>query len=90
MKYGLFILATLLSLTGCGGGSSSGNGGNTPGTPPSGPAEIDMQQNRHYTVYHGDKIIKTSDDAEVTIVHKDGQQQSTVTLIAGSAQIIRK
>lgn len=88
MKYGLLILFTLLSLNGCGGGSSSGSGGG--GTPPSGPSEVDMQQNRQYTVYPGDKIIKTSDNAEVTISHKDGQQRSTVTLIAGSAQIIRK
>lgn len=85
-------------LTGCGGSSDNTTGytdsdNNTTFSyqdDTTDGSQIDMKLNHTYTVHPGDKIEKTSDDAEVTIRHKDGQKESTVTLISGSAILIRK
>lgn len=95
MKQTFILIGTvLIMLGGCGGGGGSGSSGSSGGgyvpTDPSGPKEIAMQPNRPYTVYPGDKIIKTTDNAEVHIAHTDGQPTSTVTLIAGDAKLIRR
>ncbi len=88
----MITIILLFGLNGCGGGggSSSGNGGTGLDVTSNGPAEIEMQEGKTYTVYPGDKIVKTTDNAEVTIVHIDGHPESSVTLIAGDAKIIRK
>lgn len=46
--------------------------------------------NTPYTVSSGDQILKSSDKAVVKITHIDGQNQSNVVLIEGSATIIIK
>ncbi len=99
MKSFIVPLFMVYLLTGCGGGSSDtianydSSDSNASRPSPSNNTNIsdnDMKPNHPYTVYPGDKIEKTSDDAEVTITHIDGHKESTVTLIAGSATLIRK
>jgi len=51
---------------------------------------IEMEPNKNYTVYTGDKIIKTTDDAQISILKNTQDETSSVTLIQGSANIIRK
>jgi uncharacterized lipoprotein YehR (DUF1307 family) len=91
MKHILIVsISLLILLNGCGGGSASDgeSSGYTP-RPTTNPTEIEMRTNKTYTVYPGDKVVKTSDDAEVRITHIDGQTTSTITLVAGDAKIIR-
>ncbi len=92
IRYLVITTTALLLLQGCGGGgggtSADGSGSSSLGS--LGPSQIDMQPNQSYTVYPGDKVVKTTDNAEITISHTDGHNESTVTLIAGEAQIIRK
>jgi len=101
MKPYIFPLLMVYFMTGCGGGtsdtitntnydSSDGNISHPSQSNITNPSEIDMKLNHPYTVYPGDKIEKTSDDAEVTIAHIDGHKESKVTLIAGSAILTRK
>ncbi len=86
----LFTLASLF-LTACGGGSSSGSNGSS-GTSgglslPSG--DTTMETSVEYSVSPGDMIIKTSEPTKVQISHYNGQSQSSVVLLEGSA-IIRR
>jgi hypothetical protein len=93
MKHTFILIGTvLIMLSGCGGGGGSSVNGDSAYVPtdPSGPKEIAMQPHKPYTVYPGDKIVKTTDNAEVHIAHTDGQPTSTVTLIAGDAKLIRR
>ena len=84
MKHLILLISALFILSGCGGGSSGGSSGS------SGDIEVPMTLNQPYTVNSGDRIEKTSADSVVNIKHIDGHTESTVTLIAGSAKIIRK
>ena len=87
MKHFIYFSTMLFMLSGCGGGSSSGGDSSTPS---GNPTEITMEIDTPYTVYSGDSIVKTSSPAFVKIYHTDGSSESTVTLIEGSATIIRK
>lgn len=80
----IYLLPSLL-LIGCGGGSNSSSGGGS--TPPA--SNVDMVISQSYSVYPGNTIIKDSDAAQVSIVHVDGKSESSVTLLSGSATIIR-
>jgi len=88
----IFTLVPLgFLLLGCGGsgGSSSINSDFNKTVKDEGIIkDISMIQNINYTVSTGDKIIKTSPNALVRIVHIDGSLNSSVTLIEGSATII--
>jgi len=88
----LFFALITLSLVGCGGGNSSKSSPNTPDLPNIIPAqtngETEMAPSRAYTVLHGDKLIKTSDDAIVKITHIDQKIESYIELIQGNAIII--
>jgi len=99
MKFFIIPLFMVYLLSGCGGGASDNianyNNSDSNTTLPSqndhtDSSQIDMKLNYAYTVYPGNRIEKTSDDAEVTIVHIDGHKESIVTLIAGSAILISK
>jgi len=95
MKYIFIFISIIYTLTGCGGGTSDSIARDSNNTLSSqsdnnDSSEIDMKLDHAYTVQPGDKIEKTSDDAEVTITHTEGHQKSKVTLIAGSAILIRK
>jgi len=50
---------------------------------------IEMQQEQSYTVARGDRLEKTSDDAEVAITTNIQDNTTEVILLSGTAQIIR-
>jgi uncharacterized lipoprotein YehR (DUF1307 family) len=77
----LIILSTLL-FAGCGGGGN--DGGHSKG----GTKEATMETGKSYTIYKGDRIIKSSSEKTVIhVTHIDGHEESTVTLVSGSATI---
>jgi len=82
-KIFILLISTIL-FTGC-GGSDGGSG-----TGESADKDVNMVVNTAYTVYPGNKLIKGSNLAQVSISHIDGQTTSTVTLLDGNATIIRK
>lgn len=78
------LTLSLLLFVGCGGSSGSGSGSSSPSV----PAEEIMQEGIDYMAYPGDKIIKTSPNASVSITHIDGtSSRTTVRLTNGSATI---
>ena len=87
----LFISATTLLLIGCGSGSGSNPASSV-------PAEEDVSKDggmkmsllETYEVYPGDSVKKLSEDAMITITHNDGEVQSSVKLIEGKAELVRK
>ena len=86
MKNLIIFFGIAILFSGCGSsGSSSGGGGSTPP-----PSNTYMRIGQSYAVYQGDSIIKDAEDTLITIVHVDGQNESTVTLDQGKATIIRK
>lgn len=82
MKY-LFTLITLLFI-GCGETPEQDNAQVAPST------VIDMQINKSYSVSTGDRVDNASSDAEVKVVKNIEGETTNVTLILGSAQLIRK
>ena len=81
MKY-IFTLLTLLLFLGCGDATDET-------TPAPVVTIIEMEPNRSYTVYSGDRLEKTSDNAEVSITKTAQDDITTVVLLVGTAQIIR-
>lgn len=86
MKKLFTLLFTSLMIIGCGGGSGGSSSNDESASQPS---NIEMVLSAPYTVYPGDQIVKTSENAKVTISHIDGHSESTVILIDGNATIIR-
>ena len=101
MKNIIILISIGLLLIGCGGGGSSfdsnGTIENHSNEAPK-PNSInnllikdtDMIINTTYTVSQGDQIIKSSDNTLLRITHIDGQKDSDVVLVEGSATIIVK
>ncbi len=85
MKTIITLVLIALSLTACG---SSGSSNENSGPPPS--SNVDMEVSQSYSVFPGDSIIKDTEDSQLEITHIDGEKKSTVTLLSGSATIIRK
>jgi len=83
MKY-LLPLGLLLILTGC---SSSDDTNTTPSQKEQ--TTINMEINKSYEVSKGDKLTKTSTDAQVSIEKSLQGDTTTVTLLQGTAQITR-
>jgi len=83
MKY-IYIVLVLLALQGCGGSNESS------AQKEISTVTIDMELNKSYTMYTGDKVIKTSEDTQVSIVKNAQDETSTLTLLKGSANILRK
>ncbi|NPA30158.1 MAG: hypothetical protein GXO33_08245 [Epsilonproteobacteria bacterium] len=78
------VLGLAFVFSGCGGGGgSSDTGSSTPGE------TIEMVTDRVYTVYPGDRIEKTTDDAQVWISHQQDHAESEVKLLVGGANLIR-
>jgi hypothetical protein len=99
-KYG-WIAMMVLVLTGCGGGgggsstlfdSNDSNGSadiNNSDKPI--PAEGEaMVYGERYVLGHGDSIVRVTEDAQVLITHHLYDENATVELAAGKANIIRK
>ena len=87
MKY-LLTFATLF-LVGCGSAEEANTAQTTPVvTQQSSP--IDMVLNKSYGVSKGDRVGNASADAEVKVVKNIEDEATAVTLVAGSAQLIRK
>lgn len=74
----MMILAGALLLAGCGNDSKS-----------SGVEKISMVQGEAVSVYPGDSIEPGSEDTEISIRHEVGEEVKSVTLIAGSADLLR-
>ena len=89
MKQIFIFMTTAMLLVGCGStGGSSSNSGSSTAPEPEVPSDIVMVISQPYTVFPGDKIVKTVPDALVQIMHTDGQDESTVVLLEGNATII--
>lgn len=80
MKKFLVSCTTLLILVGCGGSDSAGNK----------TFEGPMVISTSYAVFPGDSVVKTSDEAIISIVHKDGKEESTIILTQGEATLLRQ
>ena len=80
--------ALSIFLIGCGGGSSSGGGGEAP-TSEDKDKDAVMVALERYTVYPGNKVIKSTDNAVLKVTHFSGTDTSTVVLLEGNATIIR-
>ena len=83
MKY-IYTTLLLLVLQGCGGWDE------TTTQIEQAVVIVEMIPGKSYTVYKGDKLVKTSDDAQVSILKNTQDDTSSVTLTQGSANIIRK
>ncbi len=75
----IILTVSILILSGCGG-----DGGNS-----SKPAEENMTLDKTYTLYPGERIVKLTEDAELSIKHVANHKESEVKLVAGEAKIIR-
>ncbi|WP_345977649.1 hypothetical protein [Sulfurimonas sp. HSL3-7] len=49
---------------------------------------IEMEPGKSYRVYRGDQLVKTSDDAKISIAKTIQENETVVVLLEGSAQII--
>ena len=101
MKNIIILISTALLLLGCGGGGSSADlNGSIGGNPIEVPKpesgndslikDTVMVLNTSYTLFQGDQILKSSDNALLRITHVDGRTDSNVVLVEGSATIIIK
>jgi hypothetical protein len=82
MKY-IFTLITLLFFLGCDNTTEKAV------TAAPSVTTIEMELNRSYIVYTGDRLEKTSDDAQISMTKTAQDDTTTVVLLQGSAQIIR-
>ena len=75
----------MLFLIGCGGGSG---GGASEEILPAGTEKMVYEQ--LYTVSAEDQVIKTSIEAQIRVTHVSGEVNSTIELIEGAVNIVRK
>ncbi len=89
----LLILISVFFLVGCGGGSGGGSGSSSSATVPVEPTLPDgtekMIAGQTYQVSSGDQVVKTSEDAQIKVIHVDGETNSTIELVTGEANIVR-
>jgi len=76
MKQIFIFTTTAIFLVGCGGSDK--------------PKDRVMEIDQSYSVISGDKVIKTSENTLIEIMHTDGKKTSTVKLLEGNATIIHK
>jgi hypothetical protein len=81
----IIIASSLLFLIGCGGG---GGGGTSEEIVPQGTEK--MAYGQLYTVTTGDQVVKTSEDTQIRVTHVIDEINSTIELVEGTANIIRK
>jgi len=75
----LLLISALLVFIGC-GGSDTGSNKTFSGA---------MVVSQNYTVFPGDSVIKGSDNAVISVTHKEGKAESTIILIEGNVTIVR-
>lgn len=80
MKAMLFL--SPIALISCGGGGGGSDSSSTPDT-------VTMTTGTEYTVSEGDTVLRDSSDARIRISKDSNKNTSSVTLITGSAHIIR-
>ncbi|MBT5935740.1 hypothetical protein [Sulfurimonas sp.] len=78
----IFTVLTLILLVGCGGSSGSS-------TSTSQAIVVDMQLDKSYSVYEGDRLEKTSPNTEISIKKETQSDTTTVVLLKGSSTITR-
>ena len=87
--YLIGVLAlSMLTLSGCGDSTTSGASRVHQGTSDAGE-NIRMEQGRAYIIQKGDKIEKISQNPELKIEANLKTGKSIVTLISGTASIVR-
>ena len=79
MKY--LLTAAALLFIGCGNATDTGA--------TSSLETIDMQPQKSYTVFKGDRIVKRSADAQVEITRSLEGETMSAKLLTGDAQLIR-
>jgi len=94
MKIVLFLISVFM-IAGCDIGSGSSTASSTPAAtepaePEMPPGIEKMEMGKVYVVAHGDYLVKTTDDAQIKVVHKGGETVSTIELVLGEANIVRK
>jgi len=82
MKNIFLFTAVSLILIGCGGGG----GGSTSNSTYEGSMAVETQ----YTMFPGDSVNKDSEKTSLKITHVDGQVESNIELVEGTATITRK
>jgi len=85
MRY-IFTIITLLFLVGCGGEESSQN---EQTSTPKNAVVIDMELDKSYSVFKGDRLEKTEPDTEISIKKETQGEATSVKLLKGSATITR-
>jgi len=83
----LLFLVSVLILVGCGGGS--GTVVSTPQEPTLPDGTEKMIAGQTYQVSSGDQVVKTSENAQIKVLHVDGEVNSTIELVLGEANIVR-
>ena len=83
----LLICATALVFIGCGSGSNSVS--SVEGTEDITEEVMEMSNSQVYQVYPGDIIKNLSEDTQLIITHNDSEDESSVELIQGRAELIR-
>lgn len=78
MKKILTLIATMLVIVGCGDSASNKT------------FEGQILVSQTYTLYPGDSVVKDSENALISITHKEGEAESLVTLIEGNVTILRQ
>ena len=82
----LLILVSMLFLIGCGG-----SGGSTSIVEDPLPAGTEkMVIGQIYQVSVGDQVVKTSEGAQIRVIHVNSEAASSVELIEGDANLVRK
>lgn len=81
----IFLLISMVFvIAGCGGGGSGGSD-----TPGSDQKPIVMVVNKNYTLHHGERIEKKSNDAIVKLETNLSNKQTIATLQQGAAVIVQ-
>lgn len=78
----LLLAASILVLAAC---SDSGGSGSSQGTP-----EVEtLQTGDTAEVFEGDELEHTSDDTRVQVRHEEDTDRKFVTILSGTAELIR-
>ncbi len=83
------MLISVFFLVGCGGGSGSSPNVTVPVEPTVPDGTEKMTTGQIYQVSSGDQVVKISGEAQIKVIHVDGETTSTIELVLGEANIVR-